>query len=253
VDLILLNPPFSQPSSKLVEFVEGSTSGVALAFTLQALRFLREDGLAVVILPEGSLTSVRDKNARRYLEDNYTVRIVQKNDPAVFCGVKPRTSILFIQKRRPVESTCIIPNILENKTSQRELLRGKIQMHKLKDFICHSGVPLIHSTSLKNGEVQLDLLSKVSKKNVVVGPSVLFPRVGNVTVGKVAVLSTGVKVVLSDCVIAVICLSDNEAFRLRSIVLDDWSSFESLYSGTGARYITLDKLSDFIHYKMGNL
>lgn len=84
-------------------------------------------------------------------------------------------------------------------------------------------------------------------------PSVLFPRVGNVTAGKIAVLSTGVKVVLSDCVIAVICLSDNEAFRLRSTVLDDWSSFESLYSGTGARYITLEKLSRFIDYKVINL
>lgn len=249
VDLILLNPPFSQRGVKpaSVDGLNGVTCGLALAFTFRALSFLKSDGFAVAILPDGCLTSVRDKKARDYLEQNYTVRIVRRNADTSFLGVRARTSILLIQNRKPFKAGVRSLGVGDISVN---LFRGKFQMHKVDFYASESGLPLVHTTSLKNGVTLVDETLRVDSKHSIVGPCLLFPRVGNVGPGKVSVLEAGRRVVISDCIFAVKCVSDSESLRLRSIIIKDWEAFEAHYSGTGARYTTLKRISYFIDERL---
>ncbi len=123
-------------------------------------------------------------------------------------------------------------------------------MHKLSINLCKKGIPLIHSTSLKKGLVCVDDNIRVQSDSFVEGPCVMFPRVGNISREKISVLLSNQAVVLSDCVIAIACNSDEEVLLLREDILSEWEAFLSLYSGTGAKYITMNQVAWFLEYKI---
>jgi hypothetical protein len=54
------------------------------------------------------------------------------------------------------------------------------------------------------------------------------------------------EVQLSDCVIALKVGSRRDSLRLRKLVLSQWDSFASLYRGTGARFTTVARLTDWL-------
>ena len=75
---------------------------------------------------------------------------------------------------------------------------------------------------------------------------VLLPRVGQPKRSKVVQYPNSDALVLSDCVIALMCSSPDEAELLWSDLQSNWSLLEREYVGSGARYITNRRLSDLL-------
>lgn len=244
VDLVLLNPPFSQRGIKPVPWGKGGiTSGVALAFLYRALDYLKSGGYAVAILPNGCLYSIRDKLAREYIYRNYCVDCVVENSDNSFLGVRANTSIVVVRNSKPEGKSFL--DLRASGGARERIFRGKMQMHKIKRSHDFSGTPLVHTNSINNGLVAVDDSSKVLSDHIVDGPAILFPRVGNVTMGKVAILPEGERVVISDCIISFKCSSNDEALLIREKVLDNWLGFKRMYSGTGAQYVTVERVAVF--------
>lgn len=249
IDLILLNPPFSQRGLKpiLWEGLEVTIkSGLALNFIYKSLSFLKPGGFLVAVVPNGSLTSNRDKAALSYLKKNYIFSVIAKNEEKAFQKVNAKTSIILIENKAPPKKIIQGQNLPTPFVFK--VLRGKLQMHKIKSLINDHGTPLIHTTNLKNNVIHLENTVKVNYPiSKVKGPAILIPRVGNFNKDKICLLSLGLEVVISDCIFAVPCQNEGEAINLQKKILEDWSSFKENYSGTGAIYSTLEKIEDFIN------
>ena len=251
IDLILLNPPFSQRGVKPILWEELDykiTSGLALNFIYRSLAFLKPSGFLVAVVPNGCLTSERDKMALDYLKKNYIFQVIAQNKEACFDKVKVKTSIILIENNRPhkelLDNSCKILNL------KSKVFRGKFQMHTLKEKLDKTGFPLIHTTSLKNHQIELLNAPIVTSPNSLIkGPAVIFPRVGNFNQDKVCILAPESEVVISDCLFSIECKSEKEAQILKEIVHLNWKSFKENYSGTGAVYTTLKKV-DFFFTKL---
>lgn len=250
LDLILLNPPFSQrlvgPTTVVVE---GKTYrvGIAMAFLVRALQYLSEGGRLVAVMPEGSLVSDRDAIALNWIKSNYQFHVFRRNHVADFSGVRARTCLIRIgprKRKKPLnlESDGLVGCL--------DLLhRGRCQMHKVKKHLDSKGRTLIHTKQLVDGRVSPG--PRVEGFPVVEGPALLFPRVGRVTPEKVAILDAQSSGILSDCVIAFRCASVAQAADYRQKVLKNWNLFASAYKGTGAPYVTVYGLSQRLSAILG--
>ncbi|WP_111855883.1 N-6 DNA methylase [Acinetobacter oleivorans] len=249
IDLILLNPPFSQRSIKpiLWEGTENKIkSGLALNFIYNSLNFLKSGGFLVAVVPNGCLTSQRDEKALNYLKENYKFQIIAHNREATFEKVRVKTSIIMIENIKPVntEKNIISSDILLS----GRVFRGKFQMHTVSSKILENGYPLVHTTSLKNNTIDFSNCFNVANQNSVVkGPAILFPRVGNFNHGKICILSSELEIVISDCIFAVKCKNLAEAECLKEAIETYWNEFKKNYSGTGAIYSSLAKIELFIN------
>ena len=248
IDFILLNPPFSQRHVKPIAWEGISceiTSGLALSFIYRSLAFLKPAGYLVAVVPNGCLTSQRDRKALNYLKKNYIFKVIAQNKEASFDKVKVKTSIILIENISPqalfLDSSC------EKKPLKSKVFRGKLQMHIVSKKLDKDGFPLVHTTSLKNHKIEfLNTLYVTCPNSIVKGPAVLFPRVGNFNQDKVCILLPDVEVVISDCIFSIDCRSVEEAQVLKEIIHLNWKNFKENYSGTGAVYATLDKVDFFI-------
>ena len=254
VDLILINPPFSQrgiPPADLEILGQRYRVGVAVAFLYRALQFISENGLLMAILPDGCLAGERDAAAWQAIRNQFRVDIIRDNARSAFSGVRARTSLVRISR---AESCSKSPSILTTTLDGKEikLKRGRCQMHTVSDHRSAGGVPLVHTTDLENG--------KVGKRGVLVagfpkirGPAILFPRVGRITPGKVTILESGRVVSLSDCVIGLTCSTRKEADKVHARILHNWADFASAYRGTGAPYITVKAAALNLGHLLGSL
>lgn len=248
IDLVLLNPPFNQKKTKLVDWegcTENISSGVALYFVFKSMYFLKPNGYLLAILPNGCLTSDRDQSAYKFLSRNYTLEVITENCDSHFKDASPRVSIVSIKNTRPDNFVNI--TIKESvKSSRLDIVRGNIQMHRIKSNTdpkkCY---PLIHTTNLKKGKVQIDKGVIVNSTNIITGPAVLLPRVGNFNQEKICYLPVHSKVAISDCIFAIVCDNELHAEEIIVFLLEKWVSFKKIYGGTGALYTTLSKLKKF--------
>lgn len=249
MDLILLNPPFSQRGIKpiLWEGTEnGIKSGIALNFIYNALNFLKLGGFLVAVVPNGCLTSQRDEKALTYLKEKYEFKIIAQNKEATFEKVRVKTSIIMIKNVKPKKYQKDM-RILADRLNSR-VFRGKFQMHKASSKIIDNGYPLVHTSSLKNNTIDFLNCYKVTNENSIVrGPAILFPRVGNFNQEKICILTAGLEIVISDCIFAVKCKNLAEAECLKEAIYLNWNDFKNNYSGTGAIYSSLDKIDYFIN------
>jgi hypothetical protein len=108
-----------------------------------------------------------------------------------------------------------------------------------------AGLPFVHSTELRQN--MIDLHARRIRKGIapIEGPAVLLPRVGLPDRRKIAVLGP-MKVVLSDCVLAIQCVTESEAAGLVRAMQRDWASIAQLYGGTGAPYLTMEQLANWL-------
>lgn len=253
IDLVLLNPPFSERGRKgtIWPDLEGVKSGLALAFVYLSLKYLSKDGYLFAILPNGSLASERDEQGWNLINQNYNVEIVSGNCMRIFKSAVARTSIVKITHKQ------LQPPIIYNAEVQTDkpkviIKRGQVQMHAIK--ACDNGLPLIHTTQLRNGEILLNLTyGKVFSRVSVKGPALLFPRVGMITPGKICILEKDEAVTLSDCVLAIETHDIHRTISIRDYALKNWQQFHKLYDGTGAKYITLKKASAFFERAMTSI
>jgi hypothetical protein len=83
------------------------------------------------------------------------------------------------------------------------------------------------------------------------GPAVLIPRVGNPNPNKVCAIPEDATYILSYCVLAIKTKTMAGAKEIKSALLENWYYVNELYKGTGARYITIERLSEFLGMKKG--
>jgi len=132
-------------------------------------------------------------------------------------------------------------NIYENCEAEIMLVRGNIQMDEIENINGLNSVELIHSTELKEGNLLSGRFVTNKGVRLVSGPVVLIPRVGRPLKEKVVCYTGEGTFALSDCVLALICPSNHVAQRIRESLIQNWSLLEKVYSGSGAKYITIKK------------
>jgi hypothetical protein len=257
ISLVLLNPPFSNRGGTRYEidaFGVSITCGRAMAFVINAASLLAPRGQIISVLPVGSLSCERDSAAREVLERIGTVEVLAVLDKTTFSRCFPRTAIVRITLGQKVVVTDTAAehfplDIFGGAVSHLGLvsvMRGSLQMHRLKKEGGGSGYPVIHSTSLKGNKLHIDGVRTQCSKRRVTGPVVLLPRVGEPHRSKLVVYLSEDELVLSDCVVALRCSSPMHAELLWARLLEDWSRVEASYTGTGSRFITMRKIEELL-------
>jgi hypothetical protein len=248
---IALNPPFSIQEGKVrVRSVTIANTAVrcspALAFVVDALTYLGEGGQLVAIIPQGVINSALDAEARRLLQEHYGFEVVELIPPIGFKDCSPRTAIVRLTAGISLAAIEEPVELVEGDIISH-LLRGSISNTRVENSDHPLSLPFIHTTDLFNGKL-CGPKKRLFLSDVVyaAGPAVLIPRVGKPDVNKIVLLPTGMKAVLSDCVMAVECLTLRDAHELHRRLITQWSVLEQTYGGTCARYISVDTLAKFL-------
>jgi hypothetical protein len=249
INLILLNPPFSQRGLRpLLVNVDGENiyASVALAFVVRALKYLSSNGYLLAVLPLGCFDRRIDNDAWNFIRRKFSVCLISDLDASAFPSANARTRLVRISRSSAQDEVdgCTGIEIAE---FSGKLVRGSFQMHNLGKRSLDSCFPLVHTSHLRGAKV-IDGLPKASWHSTVTGPALLFPRVGKVTIEKLCVLSSNRTVVISDCIFALACKSERGAHSVRNKIVAAWPQFWSLYGGTGAPYTTKIKIETFLAY-----
>lgn len=244
VDLILLNPPYSCRGARSFKVAMGDVSvkcSKALAFVLLATRYLAEDGQIVAILPQSSFNSEKDDAAWRFIEGRFTVRRGSTAGRGVFDNCFARCTVVRLSPRKRGKPKRIISSVPPAKVKVR-LVRGSVPLH----LFTGDDYTLVHSTDLVGGMVELNGHVASKDRPWLSGPSILFPRVGQPRIDKVAIFRQRKRVVLSDCVIGLQCKCVSDVNWLYDKIIRNGKGYMTLYSGTCARYTTVQRVVDFL-------
>jgi hypothetical protein len=254
ISLIVANPPFScRGGTKLVNEVDGRTftASLALSFVIGGVRYLDSKGEILAILPASCLNSEKDWNALRQLERLFSVQVVGGASRSAFKGCAAAT--VFVRFTRKVSEQASVYGDREDLqviTSRTfgafRIFRGSIQMHAVPDDVDEAAIPFVHTTELSKYHVILNRRWVRTRRSRICGPAILLPRVGMPREHKVCLLQSKRLVAISDCVFAITCQDSASIQDLYHILQGSWRKLESLYIGTGARYITVHRLSNFL-------
>lgn len=246
-DLLLLNPPFSHLKTKSTEvFYKGKVfkASVAMSHILKSFELFRPNIGAMVIVPESVLYSETDAAARAAIEQDFHIELITELHSKTFLGANVRSSAIKILPGRK-KTFCISENLVKPKIKV-EIIRGGLPVCKMVSSVTLSSVPFIHSTDIRevisHGDVSFCKKTEVLKAGRLNGSMVLLPRVGVPNIDFISTLSVLEKVQLSDCVIALKFTNSAQANRGIIILRKFFSSLVSEYRGTGARYITINRL-----------
>ena len=245
VSTALLNPPFSCRGGRREQVSIGGTRltcSVAMAFILTAVNYLSPNGQIIAVAPRGVEKSERDEVAWELLRSMGTVEIVGYPDRGAFPGTALRSLLLRFTTG---PSTAGRPPSWGPVAAQDErpvvsLVRGTVQMHRAA--MTNSGISLIHTTDLSNGELSAERRKTSVPGRSCRGPVVLVPRVGRPMLSKVVRLNLRSDTALSDCVIALECASEDDSIKVQEVIEEQWDEFEESYGGSCAPYITLKAL-----------
>ncbi|OWL86676.1 hypothetical protein B7O88_11745 [Halopseudomonas aestusnigri] len=245
VDLLVLNPPFSQGPKKFVEIefagreIRGS---IAMAHLMRSFDLFRPSLGAIVIAPESLLYSETDQNARQALEERYQLTKLADLQRCTFRGAKVQASVVQIlpglhrQDHKEIRYYNGIISV--------NVVRGSLPVHMM--ISDPSGLPFIHSTDLKRiaSTGKAEGLSKtgILAKGRTKGWVILLPRVGLPDCQAIKAVKLESTVQLSDCVIALEFTTKAAATKAEKRIQSRWAEFKDLYRGTGARYITIARL-----------
>ncbi len=251
-DLLVLNPPFSLGHRKYVPVKYSGQlvkCSVAMAHILRSLELFRPNQGAIAVIPESLLYSNTDQHARELLERSFSIAELLHLSIYTFKGA--RVNSLFVQfathGNTPKPSAEI--STTQEKPITATIVRGGLQMHSAKPS--SSGARVIHSTSLRS--LSIDGISSISQrtsstaKGRVSGWMLFLPRVGLPNKEAFQAVYSIDEIQLSDCVIGLVFRSRTAASEAQRRVHSNWSSLLSMYRGTGARYITIDRLVDWLH------
>jgi len=248
VDLAVLNPPFSMGSAKglLVDHDrEKLRCSLAMAHVLGTIHFSNPRHI-FAILPSSSLASDLDSSARVLVEKKYDVDSMIAFKNSVFKGTRA-SSVLVRMVRKDTKITEMYTRSGgEEVESITRLVRGGLPVFEAKAEF--EGVPFIHTTDLKYlEENDWSLIGKVFHigRGVISGPAILIPRVG-VPSKKLIAPHYFPTVQLSDCVIALQFENMTIARQAGKSIIENWASLMSIYIGTGARYVTMRRLSGWL-------
>ena len=249
VDLLVLNPPFSQVSQKRVDILyEGELfkGSIAMACLARSLELFQPKIGAVLIAPESLVYSQTDAEGRRVLSESYGLRKLSDLRCNTFRGARAHACVLELLRgaedvnvERPGPT---LPPI------RVEVLRGALPVHSA--VYAPSGTHFLHSTDIRStvqsGDVTQLTRTERTAKGLVRGWVILIPRVGVPDPEFVREIFLPFDIQLSDCVIALCCATETAAKKLSKRLLGNWDEFYSLYKGTGARYLTVAHLNAWL-------
>lgn len=246
-DLILLNPPFTCRAGTLsyttVEGQQFSTS-TSMKFLLEALKYLSPKGLVYAILPLSVAHSQKDRKVWSFLEKVYNLTVLEETSTKYFKNCTPNIILVslndFNQSKRihyrDRSDSCF---------SGLEVFRGKFSIHMLRNY--PGKHYLVHTTNLKHNKIQNTIFKVDYPSSIIQGPALLLPRVGKPDFSKVCIIKLEEEYCISDCIIALKCESNEIALTLFAFFSNNWESFSLLYRGTGAHYITKEKVEQYLN------
>jgi hypothetical protein len=245
---VVMNPPFSTRGGAGALVSRGSFHGrvgPSVEFVDLVLRELQPKLGAWCILPEGALEAERHAEFWAAVRSEYSVETADRLSDSTFSGARVSSVIVVIRPR--ALSTDPSGTVLSPIRPKRlphcscvEVIRGRVPVHRLQELRngAQQSVPFVHSTNLnwirdaKRLEAPLHLATT--------GPLILISRVG---AWREPVLMDIGKSVLSDCVIGLRPRDRSVLPTLFSYVRSNQSTIKDLYKGTGAKYVTLGRLS----------
>jgi hypothetical protein len=246
-ELALLNPPFSMASRKGNLIEVGGYAGrcsIAMAHLLVALARVRPQTCCAIV-PESLLSSEMDQAARDFVSQGYLLTPISSLRNSTFRG--GRANAIIVKAARHVDR---VDNSFKqgvgNDLAGLSIIRGGLPVFQsLPD---KHGLPYIHSTDLSHLVSRHAALKFVRplQRGVVIGSTLLIPRVGIPLQKNFKLLNFESEVQLSDCVIALCFQSRDAADWWRDILYQRWDELIALYRGTGARYITVSRLRNWL-------
>ena len=248
ISLLLLNPPFScRGGRRYSTTLPNRTiySSVAMTFLITSLYYLHHLGSAVVVLPYGSLYSQKDQSAWTYIKRHFNVTVVNSPKRSTFPNTSANVAVVKLSPIGANTKSISTPPRPDSTPIERrsiKMIRGSQPVHRTRGR--SSGPVLIHSTELRDALVYANGRRGFSTHRTIIGPAVLLPRVGRITKGKIAISCSDFPIVLSDCVIGIITKSLNDAKDIRRRLVDSFQVIKAQYVGTGAPFVTIERLTD---------
>lgn len=248
-DLALLNPPFSHRGGTRIPFAANADtilSSPAVAALALCLNYIRDGGQVLCILPSGCVHSDKNEVAWKWISSKARASVIQELGKGQFPGVSAKCTLLSLSTG---ESGPVINGYSQSSPQPPPgitLQRGSVPVHlAVPDRL---GDSFVHTTCLTDGLVvpkPSTITQGVHKRFW--GPGVIIPRVGSVTAGKIGYISkSDASVVLSDCVIGIKSTSNARARSIQKFLAVNISSTRSIYTGTGAPYTTLTRVSNYL-------
>ncbi|MGN6094276.1 MAG: N-6 DNA methylase [Luteibacter jiangsuensis] len=245
-DFVLLNPPFSQPSSKHIESTfdyQTFRSSFAMTYLMRSLHIFEPRLGGAAIMPESSLYSDLDTRARQVIGARFEIKVLFELGANTFKGTRARTvAVQFIP--RSVGSFDSPPSGRKLPSLRVALHRGILPVHLARR--AEVGSPYLHSTDINRDTRRLDRFITNPPERSVRGWLILLPRVGVPKLHSLRAFFARREMYLSDCVIAIACPDRSSCETVLNILLSDWQSFSALYRGTAARYVTMVRLQEWL-------
>ena len=250
IDLLVLNPPFSQTLNKSIEIeyrghvLRGSA---AMGCLLKSLEIFQPQQGAILIAPESLLFSNIDEAGRQLLLQEFSINEILALPSSTFRGARANSLAVRLAPGSATKSTKRSERNVEMHNVR--LVRGGLQVHSLRED--SSGVPFVHSTAIRQLVTGKDIFLGLPKTSWcgsgrIRGWCVLLPRVGIPNPSYMRAIYLRREVQLSDCVIGIQCLNRHTAAEVELRMVDASNSFLQLYRGTGARYVTLIRLREWL-------
>lgn len=245
-DVVLLNPPFSQVKTKFVEYVSPCGSqirvGRAMRFLLQAVDLFPSAQGMFAIVPESLVYSELDAKGRKLLGLQYEMREIAALKSTTFSGARVRS--IAVEFRRNAHSQASGVATPPPFTSIR-FERGTLPVHLAQPVEC--GFPFVHSSDLLAiARRQFPEMRVCSGRYAISGWALFLPRVGLPKRAALKPVYVRSPFRLSDCVLAIWCNSCESTSLIKKLIDDSWEDFLGLYRGTGARYVTVSRLSAWL-------
>lgn len=242
IDVVLLNPPFSTRGQLDKTDTQGSSS-IAIRFLQRAAAYTSPQGEICAILPISSLYGEKDESARRNIESEWEISVIEKLRRGSFPGCFAESAIVKLTRRGVGSDAYILRTPVP--AADYGIFRGRVHVHMAKAKSRGSRVEFIHSTNLVNNLVTRSAMH-VEPVDVISGPAVLIHRVGRPSASKICLLEPGRRVRLSDCVIALKASNAAEANSLIVRMKCRFDLVKSAYIGTGAPFITVARLRNLL-------
>lgn len=244
-DLILLNPPFTCKGSAIHKIVFDNKEykvSTAMMFLVKALQHLHKDSVLLAILPISCAYSQKDQQIWQYLEKKYQLRVLEERDKQYFKNCNPNILLVSLNDFSLKETNKNRTKVISLGRFNVSISRGNLSVHECKAFISKNGKFFVHSTnlignSLKNLTMRIDYT-----RSEISGPAVLIPRVGRPSIKKICTISKKETYVISDCILAIKTKTYAEAMNVKKALTTNWDYIQTLYNGTAAKYITMDRL-----------
>lgn len=264
-DLVLSNPPFTCRGSKInrVEYLDKIFHvSTAMMFLVESLRYLKLSGSLYAIMPSSIIFSDKDRRLIRAIRDNYDIQILEEIERQSFKDCAPNIVLIKICRRKDVENEIFdalsitsiynTPLIFDAKSCNVKIFRGNLSVHEATNFENKNGGHYVHSTNLRNNSIVYNNFMVDKPSSEIMGPAILIHRVGKPDITKVCKLQKGDSIILSDCVIAIMGKSQSIINKMYNAIMRQETEFISLYKGTGAKYLTIERVQKAFNLIISN-